>query len=109
VDFDSAIPRFESWRPSQPVRSPPANIRRPLKRPPNRGISQMQLRLRVRFLATETVFWSFVSKARFWCLVFDGVSQLKITNADGGSVGLHLLKHARPAGRRAGWWLTDMQ
>jgi hypothetical protein len=21
VDFDSAIPRFESWRPSQPVRS----------------------------------------------------------------------------------------
>jgi hypothetical protein len=22
VDFDSAIPRFESWHPSQPVRSP---------------------------------------------------------------------------------------
>ena len=27
ADFDSAIPRFESWRPSQPARSPPGHFR----------------------------------------------------------------------------------
>jgi hypothetical protein len=27
LDFDSAIPRFESWRPSQPVRSSRRDIR----------------------------------------------------------------------------------
>ncbi len=37
ADFDSAIPRFESWRPSHPVRSPtyfpatPRNWRKALK------------------------------------------------------------------------------
>jgi hypothetical protein len=39
VHSDSKMQRFESARPSQPVRSPPANMRRPLKRPPHRGIS----------------------------------------------------------------------
>jgi hypothetical protein len=31
VDFDSTIPRFESWRPSQPAESLPSGIRRQKK------------------------------------------------------------------------------
>src|SRR6266702_2755515 len=50
---------------SQPVWSPPANIRMPLKTPRHRGISQIWLGLRVRDLATEAPFRPPVSEATF--------------------------------------------
>jgi hypothetical protein len=34
MDFDSAIPRFESWRPSHPVRQKRESPKRPNKSPP---------------------------------------------------------------------------
>jgi hypothetical protein len=37
VDFDSVIPWFESWRPSQKVRSLPIATLKPAKNPANAG------------------------------------------------------------------------
>jgi hypothetical protein len=59
-------------RPSQPVRSPPLNMPRPLKTARYRGISQIPLGLRVGNWATEVPFRPLVSEAAFWCLVFAG-------------------------------------
>jgi hypothetical protein len=64
--------RLESCRPSQPVRSPPASMRKPLKTPRYRGISQIWLGLRVRKAATKGLFRLLVSEAYFWRLIFDG-------------------------------------
>ena len=61
--------RFESCRPKQPVRSPPANVPRPLKTTRYRGISRIWLGLRVGNYATEVLFQALVSEAIFWCLV----------------------------------------
>src|ERR1700738_2518422 len=63
---------FESCRPSQPVRSPPANVRRPLKTARYRGILRIPLGLRVGNWAREEAFRRLVSEAVFWCLVFAG-------------------------------------
>ena len=46
-DRDSAIPRFESWRPSQPVRSAPRHILRPPKTARYRMVSQIWRRKRL--------------------------------------------------------------
>jgi hypothetical protein len=69
---DDQMQSFESCRPSQPVRSPPANNRRPLKTTRYRDISQIPRGLRVGNWATEVLFWPLVSEAAFWCLVFAG-------------------------------------
>jgi hypothetical protein len=60
---------FESCRPSQPVRSPPANVRRPLKTAQYRVILRISLGLRVGNWAREEAFQRLVSEAVFWCLV----------------------------------------
>ena len=71
-DFDSAMRRFESCRPSQRVRSLRINKRMSLKTARYRGISQIWLCLRVRNLAMEAPFLPPISRSDFWCLVFDG-------------------------------------
>jgi hypothetical protein len=71
-DGQSAIWRFESSQPSQPVRSPPANVRRRIKTALYRGILRIPLGLRVGNWAREEAFRRLVSEAIFWCLVFAG-------------------------------------
>jgi hypothetical protein len=56
---------FESCRPSQPVWSPPPNMRRRLKTTRYRGISRIPLGLRVGNWATEAPFRPPVSEATF--------------------------------------------
>jgi hypothetical protein len=66
--------KFESCRPSQPVRSPPLHMLRVLKTARYRGISRIRLSLRVPNWATDVPFSPLVSQATFWCLVFPSPS-----------------------------------
>src|SRR6202035_4608559 len=68
----SGMQCFESCHLSQPVRSPPANKRRPLKTARYRGISQIARALRVGNWATDVPFRPLVSESAFWFLVFAG-------------------------------------
>src|SRR6266404_6990213 len=69
--FYNDISEFESDHLSQPVRSPSADTRTPLKTAQHRGISPILLSLRVRNLGHWSVFPPLVSGGYFWCLVFD--------------------------------------
>src|SRR5262245_45229616 len=66
------ISEFESYMPSQPVRSPPPPMPRPLKTARHRGILQTSLSLRVRKVAADAPFQRIVSEAYFWRLVVEG-------------------------------------
>src|SRR5215510_4522796 len=70
--FCDDISEFESYHLSQPVRSPPPPMPRPLKTARHRGILQTSLSLRVRKVAADAPFQRLVSEAYFWRLVFDG-------------------------------------
>ena len=68
--FDSAIRRFESSRPSQPVRSSPVLAGGPPKSAQIGPIRCIRLSLHVPDRATGASFRFSVSEGHFWCLVF---------------------------------------
>jgi hypothetical protein len=68
ANFDSAIPRFESWRPSQPVRSPPLSAGGSRKSARNAGTRRMPPGVRVSDWASLSPSRASVSEADFWYL-----------------------------------------
>jgi len=69
------LAQFVSARPSQPVRSPPPDMERPLKTARSGGILQIWAGLRVRKLATEAPLRLPVSAGGRWCLVLRSILQ----------------------------------
>src|SRR5262245_21912884 len=68
--FCDDVSEFESYVPSQPVRSPPLLAGGPPKSAQIGPIRRIRLSLRVPDRATKASFRLSVSERHFWCLVF---------------------------------------